>query len=123
MAWGDFIKEGPLWQRKVAQLVDQIASVFGGTSTGAADAYVLDTTAVNAIPAPVRLIDGELIRFIPNFTNTGPATIEVSSEIGIKDIVSANGIAALSGGEIVSGSPSFIQYDAANDVFRLIISG
>lgn len=123
MAFGHFLKEGVLWQRKVAQLIDQVASIFGGTSTGSTNAYVLDTTTVNQVPASVSLIDGEFIRFIPNFTNTGSPTISVSSVIGAKTIRAANGTTPLVGGEIVSGAPTFVQYDATNDVFRLVVSG
>jgi len=123
MSWGDYLKEGTLWQRKTAQVIDQIASIFGGTATGSTNAYVLNTTTVNGIPAPVRLVDGELVRFIPSSSNTGAVTISISQNIATKSINAANGTTALTGGEIVSDTPTVIQYDSGLDCFRLLLSG
>ena len=114
MSIGDYIREGYLWHRKCAELIDTISSTFAGASTGSSNAYVISPTIVHT-----RLVDGESFRFIPNFTNTGAATLQVSS-LAAKDIKRANGSTALSAGDIISGTAIEVQYDSSADDFRLI---
>lgn len=64
---------------------------------------------------------GQIFRFIPANTNTGPATINItcnSVALGAKNIF-ANG-AALAGGEIIASLPVVIQYDGTQ--FNIIAS-
>jgi len=58
-----------------------------GSTTGAANAYVL------AMDAQITsLVEGQIITFKANFTNTGAPTINVNS-IGAKTIVNGQGVA------------------------------
>jgi microcystin-dependent protein len=119
---GDYIKDpADLWRRKCAQVIDQVGIINAGTSTGSADAYVLDLEAVNGVKPPVRLLDKQRIYFTPNFTNTGPnPTITVSSAIGSKTIKASDATSAIAASEIVINKPTELEYDEANDVLKLL---
>ena len=88
--------------------------------TGNAIGYATDTGAVNACavtlsPAPSAYVAGMQIAFIPAFTNTGAATLNVNS-LGTKDITDRSG-AALAAGALTAGETAHLVYDGAR--FRL----
>lgn len=86
--------------------------IWGGNSSGSANAYVLTPT-----PAVTSFTNGQTISFIANFTNNGATTVNVSS-LGAKSIKVGAG-ADLSGGEIVSGNVISITYNSATSCFIL----
>jgi microcystin-dependent protein len=92
-----------------AQFADQ--STAAGTSTGSANAYAI---TINNWFAPLPLVP---LRFIPNFTNTGPATINVSG-LGNVAILrpSSIGLVALSGQELLIGEPTSVEWNGTNYV-------
>ncbi|HVI10242.1 MAG TPA: hypothetical protein VND65_18270 [Candidatus Binatia bacterium] len=96
----------------VAALTVKIAmtmllSEYGGTSGGSANVQTL-TPAV----APTAYQAGQHFRFIAGFTNTGPATLNVSTLGAVAiDKITPSGPAALVGGEIVTGNEVEVMYD------------
>ena len=98
-------------QRTAAQFADQ--STFAGTSTGSANAQAI--TINNIFSGTTRT--GIPFRFIPGFTNTGPATINVS---GLGDVAilrpSSIGLVALSGQELWEGELTSVVYNGTNYV-------
>lgn len=84
--------------------ISQLNTVL--TSTGSSNAYVLT-------PSPaITSYTGGIFTFIPNFTNTGPATINISGlgAIALKKY----GSNALVSGDVVSGTIVTIYYDGTN---------
>lgn len=84
-------------------------------TTGSANAYVLTTGLSLAAYAT-----GQKFTIIPNFTNSGAATINVDA-IGAKNIYknSAGTKGAVASGDIVSGVPIDIVYDGTQFVTNL----
>lgn len=80
------------------------------TSGGSASAYTITYGG-----APVKYDKGIKYAFWANHTNTGAATLNINS-LGAKPIVRNDG-AALTAGQIVSGSVAVVYYDGTN--FRL----
>lgn len=91
------------------------ASLYGGNSTGAANAYAISLSpALLVAPAT-----GQLVSFIANHTNTaGAATLNING-LGTAPIVRKNGQTP-GGGEILSGSLVVLQY---NGTSWLIVTG
>lgn len=117
MSIGDWTKEdSSLSTRKRSQTFDLINTAFTGSSTGSANAYVLAFPL--DFPNLARLLNGETFRWIPNFSNTGAATLTVPG-ITATSIKRYNGLTALSADDIISGSPVETAYDTVNSVFRL----
>lgn len=82
-------------------------------SGGAGNAYTL---AIDA--SYVAYADGDKVRFMPNFSNTDAATLDVNS-IGAKAIVKPSN-AALGPNDVTSGCYCEVIYDATLDKFVLI---
>lgn len=82
-------------------------------TTGSANAYVLTSGSSFSAYAT-----GMIFRIIPNFTNTGAATINIDS-IGAKNIFL--GGTAAGAGQIISGQVYLIAYDGVQ--FQLLGSG
>lgn len=80
-----------------------LAGGAGYNTTGSSNAYVVTTGLSTG-----SLATFETILIVPNFTNTGAATLNVDA-IGSKNIF-RNGL-PLRGGEIVSGRPVLLAYD------------
>lgn len=83
----------PIWT------VDNIVSavlltLYGGVDTGIANAYVLNFSAPFA-----SYVNGIVIYWLPNQTNTGPSTLNVNG-LGALPIVDQNGV-ALTAGQII----------------------
>jgi hypothetical protein len=76
---------------------NQLLTLYGGTDTGTANAYVLNFTASFS-----SYIDGTVIYFISANTNTGPSTINVNG-LGIIGLVNQGG-ASLSTNQIIGGT-------------------
>lgn len=95
--------------------LDQVQSGASGyiATTGSANAYVATLS-----PAITAYAEGQSFRVKANFTNTGAATVNVNT-LGAKNIF-RNG-AALTGGEIVSGSIVTLSYDGTQ--FQLLDNG
>lgn len=98
--------------RALAAMLKKWQEDFGGalTTTGSADAYLLDVNS-NPYAGALTFADGDTFSFIANFTNAGPATLNVESE-GAKAIRKLND-QALAAGDIVSGSVYTVHYDAS----------
>ena len=96
-------------------LVHQVTTADFMVDSGAVDAYVLapltDNYAIDSYE------DGMIFRFIPDNDNTGASVVDISG-IGSIDIVDPQG-AALTGGELVAGEVTTIQYDSASGDFLL----
>jgi microcystin-dependent protein len=94
-----------------AQFADQSTAAVGGTSTGSANAYAI---TINNYSKHLALVP---LRFIPNFTTTGPATINVSG-LGNVAILrpSSIGLVALSGQEMLIGEPTSVEFNGASYV-------
>ena len=96
-AWGSRTNEG--W--------DDTDTLLGAkATTGSANAYVLTTGLTTALTA---YVTGQSFLIIPNFTNSGAATINVDG-LGAKNLTK-NGTTALASGDLVSGTVYRITYD------------
>lgn len=95
--------------------ISQLQSSFGTflTVTGT------DTITASVNPALTAYSVGQSFKFLAAGTNTGAATINISS-LGAKSIVK-NGTTPLTAGDITSGSLYQIVYDGTN--FQLIGAG
>lgn len=102
---------GPAF-RALAAMLKKWQEDFGGalTTTGSANAYLLDTNS-NPYAGALTYADGDTFAFIASFTNSGAATLNVESE-GAKAIRKLND-QALASGDIVSGSAYTVHYDAS----------
>lgn len=92
----------------------QLITLFGGTDTGAANAYLLNFTWPYSAYA-----NGELIYWVPSNTNTGPSTLNVNG-LGVIPIVNINGT-PLGAGQIVAGVMTSVIYYQGN--FQLLSIG
>lgn len=72
-------------------IISQLLTLYGGTDTGSANAYLVTFTANF-----VSLADGIIVYFTPSNTNTGASTLNVNST-GIKPLVNSDGSALLAG--------------------------
>ncbi|MGL4999528.1 MAG: hypothetical protein ACRC5T_11215 [Cetobacterium sp.] len=86
----------------LGQVQDGAGSYY--TSSGSSNAYVVTTS-----PAITSYVAGQIFYIKANFTNTGAATINISS-LGAKDLTKQGGI-ALASGDLVVGTIYTIQYD------------
>ncbi len=85
--------------------LDEMDALFAAlATTGSANAYVL--TSGLSLPA---YATGQQLSIIPNFTNTGAATINVDG-LGARAITKL-GANALAVGDLVSGRPYTLYYD------------
>lgn len=91
----------------VFSLITPGQTVWGGTSTGTANALLLTST-----PAITALVPGQIVSFIASAMNTGPATVN-DSGIGIKNILvtTSAGTAALASGNMAVNGRYFMLYD------------
>jgi hypothetical protein len=90
----------------VAQFADQ--ATYAGTGAGTANAQTV------TLPNATSLTDllGVIVKYVPGATNTGAATLTVNSLAATAFRKPTNtGLAALTGGEIVSGQPVWLMYD------------
>lgn len=88
-------------------------SVYSGTDTGAANAYV-----VNPTPPATSYVAGQIVVFVPANNNTGNSTVNVSS-LGAITIVTSNGTGIRQGlvaNQIVASSPALLIYDGVDFV-------
>lgn len=113
MSLGDYIRTSVVQDRRVAQALEMLGPIYGGTATGSSNAYVLTTD----IPFD-RLVDGECFRFYANHTNSGASTLNVSN-IGAKSIKLADG-SAIPSGLIASGRLYDAIYNESADYFLLL---
>ncbi|WP_108524331.1 hypothetical protein [Pseudomonas sp. GV105] len=97
----------PGTQANHAATVAQVgaATIGYGLDTGAANAY-----AVTYSPPVTAVVDGLALRFKATNANTGPSTFNPNG-LGTKPLV-GTGHVALQGGEIVSTSEVWVQYNA-----------
>jgi microcystin-dependent protein len=88
-------------------------------STGSSNAYVLTPDA-----ALTAYVTGERYSFRANFTNTGTATLNISS-LGAKTIkkMGSSGKANLASGDIQSGQSVTVEYDGTDMVMVTPIAG
>lgn len=85
----------------------QEGTVWGGTSTGTANAQIV--TPVVPIPAYAA---GLAVAFVAGFTNTGALTINVSNKGAVSVLKdSPSGPIPLTGGEVVASSIINVRYD------------
>lgn len=92
----------------------QLITLFGGTDSGAPNAYLLNFTWPYSAYA-----NGELIYWVPSNTNTGPSTLNVNG-LGVIPIVNINGT-PLGAGQIVAGVMTQVIYYQGN--FQLLSIG
>ena len=92
----------------------QLLSLYGGTDTGAANAYILNFSATFQ-----SYVDGTVIYFKPANTNTGASTLNVNN-LGVIPIVTITG-APLGAGQIQAGIIAEVVY--IGGVFQLISIG
>lgn len=100
---------------QLSNLTTPLLRSQGGTSTyiatavggGSANAQTVAATS----PAFV-LATGVVVQYVPGFTNTGSATLNVGGSGGVNVFrPTSSGPVALSGGELVAGSVTFLIYD------------
>lgn len=103
-------------------LTTPIAPSFGGSSiytSGAAGGTANAITVSSTQPAvsSYSLTTGNFVLFIASATNTGATTLDVNVT-GATAInkVGAGGLIALTGGEIVNGTPTLVYYDGTRYV-------
>lgn len=97
--------------------VGQSMSVYG-----AAGNYFVDSGIANALnlissqynfQVPKQYYDGMLVRCLPAFTNTGPATMNVAG-IGNLNIKLSDGVTDIAPGDIIAGVMAQFYYSLAN---------
>jgi len=93
--------------RHTGRNIDGDGAIDYAVSTGSANAYALTLS-----PALDAQIAGMSIRFKANFTNTGPATININGLGAVE--MKKNGSTALVSGDIVAGTIYEIFYDGTN---------
>jgi microcystin-dependent protein len=97
--------------RATAQFADQ-STFAAAASTGSANAQAI--TIGNIGPSGSGDIPGIPLRFIPGFTNTGPATLSVSGLTSVNVFRrSSIGNVALSGQELLTGEMATVVYQTA----------
>ena len=103
----------PIWTVDNIPAVANAFSYYGGTSTGSANAYALANPQITAYTAPFA------VTFIANFSNTGPATLNING-LGTKNIYkqTSTGPAALVNNEIRANSVVNAVYDGTE--FQII---
>lgn len=89
--------------------------VFGGTSTGAGNAYAIANSPTYPTAASAYRT-GQIYTFLANHTNTGASTLNVDA-LGAKAITK-DGAAALAANDILVGQVVSVLYDGVN--FQLI---
>lgn len=117
MSFGEYTRGADLQSRKVAMQIDMANTAFCGTSTNSSNAYTL--TFPFGFPNLSQLLDGQMFWWRPSASCTGAATLVVPG-IALKSIKLYDGTTALVANDIVSGRPVVVQYDLANDVYRLL---
>jgi hypothetical protein len=90
----------------------QNRTIYGGTSTGAADAYVV------TLPYLPALTDGLNFFFKAHAANTGASTLNLDG-LGVKSILLASG-AALVSGDILLNQQVWLIYESVSDSFRIM---
>lgn len=90
-----------------AQFADQ--ATYAGTGAGSANAQTITISNATSYADLV----GVLVKFIPGATNTAAATLNVNGFGSSPSFRKPNGagVTALTGGEIVSGQPTYVMYD------------
>lgn len=90
------------------------------TDSGAADAYVLSPKGSfkSPVSGTVPYYEGMYIRFRAGNANTGASTVNVNSA-GIKDLKQADGITALSLGDVPTTQDSVFRYDGTSFVLAV----
>lgn len=112
--FGAFLRDSDVWHRRCADVIDQINSAVVPLSTGISNAYVL------APDIPITsLKNGQIFTFVPNFTNTSAATVNISG-IGAVSLKRFDNSTNIYSGEVVSGYPISIQYNSTGPTFRLL---
>jgi hypothetical protein len=102
----------PIWT--VDQIVNtQLTTLYGGTDTGAVNAYVLNFSAPFT-----SYIDGTLIYWTPSHTNTSASTLNVNG-LGVVPIVNPDGSPVFAG-QIVSGFVIQTIYKTSLSSFVLV---
>lgn len=89
-----------------AQFADQ--ATYAGAGGGSANAQTI--TLANA--SSMADVQGVIVKYIPSVTNTTAATISFNgfTPVAVRRL-SGSGVAALIGGELTSGQPTFVMYD------------
>lgn len=103
-----------IWDQLTADPSSGNLMSWGGTSTGSANAQLVDGTNFGQL-------NGQTICFRAGFTNTAALTIEPSNSPAIevrRD--SASGPVPLVGGEVVANNVPCVIYDTAGGFFHLI---
>jgi hypothetical protein len=110
----DVLDDGNVTALLVKLSMMLLVAPFAGTSGGAANVQTLTPTV-----APTAYETGQVFRFIAGFTNSGAATLNVST-LGAKAILrpTISGPVALTGREIVAGNEIEVMYDGMN--FQLL---
>ena len=93
--------------------------VQNGAFTELASVAGTDTITGSATPTPAAYAAGQMFAFIAAATNTGAATLNVSS-LGAKAITK-KGTTALAAGDIISGAVHVVRYDGTQ--FQLLNIG
>jgi hypothetical protein len=109
----------PVFGNQIGPTFDQLAGIgdptgiqqgfYGGTDTGAANAYVLTIAGF-----PAAYTAGQIIYWVPANTNTTSSTMNVNG-LGAVSIVNPSG-AALTYGQLVAGQVTAIAYTGSNFV-------
>jgi hypothetical protein len=92
-------------------VIDTIKHVLYGTTTGAANSYVLTLS-----PVPTSLVDGFAICAKINVLNTGASTINVNG-LGAKSILDSKGN-AMTAGKLKANTPYTMRYNGTNFILQ-----
>ena len=85
---------------------------------GAANAYVLSKPGSSSLRSPPAYFEGMRIRFRPTNDNTGGSTVNVAA-VGVVSILKADGVSALSLGDLVDTQDYEARYDISTGAFLL----
>lgn len=102
-----------IWDQLTASTTSG-GEIFGGTSSGTANAQTIAASAFNGT-------DGSTLSFLAGLTNTGATTLTIGTASPIPIV--RDGIAgptALTGSEIVVGNAVSLLYDAGRGAFHIL---
>jgi hypothetical protein len=113
-------RSGADWTEGTRDSLLALWALNGGLLVGIDGANAI-TAAVAVADGFTAYSDGLRCTFIADQSNTGPATINISS-VGSKAVLNPDGDALIAG-SIVAGRTTEIVFSAADDAFRLVTAG
>jgi len=105
------------FQLSRAMAINAMGSDFFQNSGSTVNNYIV--TSVGSKRAPQTLFNGMRVRFRPSVNNTGLSNLTVAG-VGPTEIVQADGVSTLIGGEIATTADTAVRFDSTTGKFILL---